>query len=152
MNLQDIDPKWLIKKHQDKYKLIMNPEQLAQEYYKSKYDLSYLLKKEIKRDRFVSNSKGLQQSIDLMVANAIQGASKEMAALISADILTDVAANLNQIKQAADGTIIYGGRHSGNTSKSTALYNQFAKALGKGLYNGITGLFKEMLKEYDKED
>ena len=45
MNLQDIEPKWLIKKHQDKYKLIMNPEQLAQEYYKSKYDLSYLLKK-----------------------------------------------------------------------------------------------------------
>lgn len=152
MNLQDIDPKWLVKKHQDKYKLIMNPEQLAQEYYRQKYDLSYALRKEIKRDRFVANSKGLQDGINKLVAEALASASKELASLVAHDILEQVAANVNQIKQAADGTIRYTGRITPSSSSSQALYNQFAKALGKGLGNGVLNLFRDMLKEYDKED
>lgn len=118
----------------DKYTLIVDSTDLYNSFVSSHRDLSYPLRKEVKRDRYILNSQGLQKDIEKVVDEALQKAAIPLIDLVSTDIANETYSKLQAI-------------HNGTTIKHTSQINHLGsmlgKILGKSIVEGITGLLKE---------
>ncbi len=120
-----------------KYTLIADTTDLYNSFVSSHRDLSYPLRKEVKRDRYILNSQGLQKDIEKVVDEALQKAATPLIDLVSTDIATEAYAKLEAIHNGTTITSIK------NHSKINSLGSMLGKALGKSIVEGITGLLKE---------
>lgn len=116
----------------DKYTLIADTTDLYNNFVSAHRDLSYPLRKEVKRDRYILNSQGLQKDIEKVVDEALQKAATPLIDLVSTDIANEAYSKLEDIHN--------GIRH---TSKINNLGSMLGKILGKSIVEGITGLLKE---------
>lgn len=116
----------------NKYTFITDTTDLYNSFVSSHRDLSYPLRKEIKRDRYILNSQGLQKDIEKVVDEALQKAATPLIEIVSTDIANEAYSKLYDI-------------HNGikHTSKINSLGSMLGKVLGKSIVEGITGLLKE---------
>lgn len=115
-----------------KYTFISNTTDLYNSFVSSHRDLSYPLRKEVKRDRYILNSQGLQKDIEKVIDEALEKAATPLIDLVSTDIANEAYSKLYDI-------------HNGikHTSKINSLGSMLGKVLGKSIVEGITGLLKE---------
>ena len=120
------------KRMSDKYTFIADTTDLYNSFVSSHRDLSYPLRKEVKRDRYILNSQGLQKDIEKVVDEALQKAATPLIEIVSTDIANEAYSKLYDI-------------HNGikHTSKISSLGSMLGKVLGKSIVEGITGLLKE---------
>ena len=116
----------------NKYTFIADTTDLYNSFVSSHRDLSYPLRKEVKRDRYILNSQGLQKDIEKVVDKALQKAATPLIEIVSTDIANEAYSKLYDI-------------HNGikHTSKINSLGSMLGKVLGKSIVEGITGLLKE---------
>ena len=126
-----------------RYEFIMSQDDLMNAYFQSHRDLAYSLRKEVKRDRFVLNSAGLQKELKRICDDAIQKASKQLAELVAADARTEVE---RQIGAALSGKSAAAASKNISRSRSTS---QLSNAIVGGLMSGIGGILSDM---FDSED
>ena len=116
----------------NKYIFIADTTDLYNNFVFSHRDLSYPLRKEVKRDRYILNSQGLQKKKKKVVDESLQKAAIPLIDLVSTDIANEAYSKLEDI-------------HNGikHTSKINSLGSMLGKVLGKSIVEGITGLLKE---------
>lgn len=117
-----------------KYTLIVDTTDLYNNFVSAHRDLNYPLRKEVKRDRYILNSQGLQKDIEKVVDEALQKAATPLIDLVSTDIANEAYSKLYDIHNGV------GIKH---TSKINSLGSMLGKVLGKSIVEGITGLLKE---------
>lgn len=116
----------------DRYTFIADTTDLYNSFVYSHRDLSYPLRKEVKRDRYILNSQGLQKDIEKVIDEALEKAATPLIDLVSTEIANEAYNKLYDI-------------HNGikHTSKINSLGSMLGKVLGKSIVEGITGLLKE---------
>lgn len=116
----------------NKYTFIADTTDLYNNFVSAHRDLSYPLRKEVKRDRYILNSQGLQKDIEKVVDEALQKAATPLIDLVSTDIANEALSKLYDT-------------HNGikHTSKINSLGSMLGKVLGTSIVEGITGLLKE---------
>jgi len=117
-----------------KYSYIISSNELLKSFYNSKKDLSYPLRKEVKRDRYIYNADGLQKDLVNLVNDVLQDVEKPFANMIASDIIA--AVNTSVGAAAAKGT--------SSSSKAAAL---FSKAFAKGIFGGLTKIIDSMFDD-----
>lgn len=120
-----------------KYTFIADTTDLYNSFVSSHRDLSYPLRKEAKRDRYILNSQGLQKDIEKVIDEALQKAATPLIDLVSTDIATEAYAKLEAIHNGTNITTIK------NHSKMNSLGSMLGELLGKSIVEGVTGLLKE---------
>lgn len=115
-----------------KYTFIADTTDLYNSFVSSHRDLIYPLRKEVKRDRYILNSQGLQKDIEKVIDEALDKAATPLIDLVSTDIANEAYSKIYDI-------------HNGikHTSKINSLGSMLGKVLGKSIVEGITGLLKE---------
>lgn len=116
----------------DKYTFIADTTDLYNSFVSSHRDLSYPLRKEVKRDRYILNSQGLQKDIEKVIDEALEKAATPLIDLVSTDIANEVYSKLEDIHN--------GVKHA---SHINSLGSMLGKVLGKSIVEGVTGLLKE---------
>ena len=116
----------------DKYTFIADTTDLYNGFISSHRDLSYPLRKEVKRDRYIMNSQGLQKDIEKVVDEELQKAAIPLIDIVSTDIANEAYSKLEDIHNGAT-----------HTSKINSLGSMLGKLLGKSIAEGVTGLLKE---------
>lgn len=130
--MNEIERYKIQKRMSNKYTFIADTTDLYNSFVSSHRDLSYPLRKEVKRDRYILNSQGLQKDIEKVVDEALQKAATPLIEIVSTDIANEAYSKLYEI-------------HNGikHTSKINSLGSMLGKVLGKSIVEGITGLLKE---------
>lgn len=124
-----------------RYEYILSQDDLMKSYFESHKDLAYALRKEVKRDRYIMNADGLKKDIDRICKEAINAASKELAAMIAHDIQKEVTMQLNGAIQ---------GRTAGAAASKTSSFTMdLSKSLVGGLVSGVRSIFDDMLNSED---
>lgn len=126
----------------NRYEFIMSQDDLMNAYFQSHRDLVYNLRKEVKRDRFVLNSAGLEKELKRICDDAIQKASKQLAELVAADARNEVE---RQIGAALSGKSAAKSNNISRSQKTSAL----SDAIVGGFMSGIGGILSDM---FDSED
>lgn len=115
-----------------RYTFIADTTDLYNSLIYSHRDLSYPLRKEVKRDRYILNSQGLQKDIEKVVDEALEKAATPLIDLVSTEIANEAYSKLEDIHN--------GVKH---TSRINSLGSMLGKVLGKSIVEGVTGLLKE---------
>lgn len=153
-----IDRKSVISRHQNnlsnitgndvsrRYSYILTGNDLLNAYLNSKKDLNYALRKEVKRDRFVLNSKGLQKELEELCRKALDSASQGFSQVIAADTVNEVAKQLNGLVQLSNGKVVFSGSKVGasNSGRNSAAA-QMTKAFTQGVMSGLSGIVEDIL-------
>lgn len=126
-----------------RYEFIMSQDDLMNAYFQSHRDLAYNLRKEVKRDRFVLNSAGLEKELKRICDDAIQKASKQLAELVAADARNEVE---RQIGAALSGKSAATASNNISRSQKTSALSD---AIVGGFMSGIGGILSDM---FDSED
>ncbi len=116
----------------NKYTFIADTTDLYNSFISSHRDLSYPLRKEVKRDRYILNSQGLQKDIEKVVDEALQKAATPLIDLVSTDIANEAYSKLYDIHN--------GVKH---TSQINNIGSMLGKILGKSIVEGIKGLLDD---------
>ncbi len=115
-----------------KYTFIADTTDLYNSFVSSHRDLSYPLRKEVKRDRYILNSQGLQKDIEKVVDESLQKAVEPLIDLVSTDIANEAYSKLYDIHN--------GITHKSQTNKLGAM---LGRVLGKSLVEGITHILDD---------
>lgn len=115
-----------------RYAYLMSTYDICNAFVSAHRDLSYPLRKEVKRDRYILNSQGLEKDIEKIVNNALEESAKPLIDLVSTDIANEAYAKLYDI-------------HNNIPHKSQI--NFIGSTLGKALVKSITTGIKSMLND-----
>ncbi len=115
-----------------KYTFIADTSDLYNSFVSSHRDLSYPLRKEVKRDRYILNGQGLQKDIEKVVDEALEKAATPLIDLVSTDIANEAYSKLYDIHN--------GVQHKSQTNKLGAM---LGRVLGKSLVEGITKILDD---------
>jgi hypothetical protein len=115
-----------------KYTFITNTSDLYNSFISSHRDLSYPLRKEVKRDRYILNEQGLQKDIEKVIDESLEKAVEPLIDLVSTDIANEAYSKLSDIHN--------GITHKSQTNKLGAM---LGKVLGKSLVDGITKILND---------
>lgn len=115
-----------------KYTFIADTTDLYNSFVSAHRDLSYPLRKEVKRDRYILNSQGLQKDIEKVVDESLQKAVTPLIDLVSTDIANEAYSKLYDIHN--------GITHKSQTNKLGAM---LGRVLGKSLVEGITHILDD---------
>ena len=127
----------------NRYEYILSQDDLMRAYFESRRDLAYNLRKEVKRDRFILNSAGLEKELKKICDDAIQKASKQLAELVAADARNEVE---RQIGAALSGKSAATASNNISRSQKTSALSD---AIVGGFMSGIGGILSDM---FDSED
>ncbi|MGN1165520.1 MAG: hypothetical protein ACI4S2_03710 [Lachnospiraceae bacterium] len=116
----------------DRYTFIVDTIDLYNNFISSHRDLSYPLRKEVKRDRYILNSQGLEKDIEKVVDETLEKAATPLIDLVSTDIANEALSKVYDIHN--------GVKH---TSQISNIGSILGKAIGKSIVEGVTGLLKE---------
>lgn len=114
-----------------KYSFITSSDELYQSFMQSRLDLNYALRKEVKRDRYISNSQGLQKEIESYIDKILTQYEQQFVNAVASDI----AATAESMMDNA----VYNGTSSSNQGllKASAA---IGKIIGTTIAKGITEL------------
>lgn len=115
-----------------KYTFIADTNDLYNSFVSSHRDLSYPLRKEVKRDRYILNGQGLQKDMEKVVDEALEKAATPLIDLVSTDIANEAYSKLYDIHN--------GVQHKSQTNKLGAM---LGRVLGKSLVEGITKILDD---------
>lgn len=121
----------------DRYTLVMSTDDIYNNFVSAHRDLSYPLRKEVKRDRYILNSQGLQKDIEKVIDESLEKAAQPLIDLVSTEIANEAYAKLEAIHSGSTSPLIK------NTSKINTIGSMLGKILGKSLVTGITALFDD---------
>lgn len=116
----------------DRYTFIADTSDLYNSFVSAHRDLSYPLRKEVKRDRYILNSQGLQKDIEKVVDESLQKAVEPLIDLVSTDIANEAYSKLMDIHN--------GVQHKSQTNHLGAM---LGRVLGKSLVEGITHILDD---------
>lgn len=120
----------------NKYQYILDHETLIDAYLRSRADLDYRLKKEVKRDRFVENKAALQEELTAAIEQALRAGSKEISEVVAQDIH-------NAIEAA------FAGSTSGSAAKGSKfdLGSMIGRALGSLPTTLLDQIYDDTMKD-----
>lgn len=121
-----------------KYEYILDTRDVIEKIAEQKADLNYNLRKEVKRDRFVANAKGLEEAIIMSVNKVILSECDRIAEVIARDIEM-------QIQRDIAGVMIGNARSTSNIKTSFKM--DLGKILGRELGKLSTALIDEIMKD-----
>ncbi|MCM1265430.1 MAG: hypothetical protein NC200_04450 [Candidatus Gastranaerophilales bacterium] len=121
----------------NRYTMILDTNDLYNNFVSAHRDLSYPLRKEVKRDRYIMNSAGLEKDIEKVIDEAIQKAATPLIDLVSTEIANEAYSKLEAIHNGVSGSYIK------NTSKINNIGSILGKALGKSIVEGVTQLLND---------
>lgn len=124
-------------KFSPKYMFLYTSDDIYDNFILSHMDLSYPLRKEVKRDRYILNSQGLKKDIEKVVDESLEKVTKPLIDLVSTEIAAESYAKLEAIHNGNTSRIIK------NTSKINNIGNMLGKLLGKSLVEGITAILDD---------
>lgn len=81
----------------DKYTFITSTNDIYNNFVSAHRDLSYPLRKEVKRDRYILNSQGLQKDIEKVVDEALEKAAIPLIDLVSTEIANEAYSKLEDM-------------------------------------------------------
>lgn len=113
------------------YEYITNTDELYRNFMESKKDLSYALRKEVKRDRYVMNAEGLKKELYEVINQDMISALNELDSLVAQDVINKANTMANS------GTI------GNNNSFAKDIGSLLGKALGKGAYTFIDSIVND---------
>lgn len=127
-----------------RYNYIISNDDLTNAYLQMRDELGYPLMIDSKyRRAVVYNKKGLEKKIQNLVYECIINNAKEFEDMVANDVADDIIDQLNSMVQTANGQI-----KKGSVKKKSAT-SEFAKALAKGLVQGVGKIIDEITK-YDE--
>lgn len=121
----------------NKYTLLVDTNDIYNSFVSAHRDLSYPLRKEVKRDRYIMNSQGLQKDIEKVVDECLNKAATPLIDLVSTEIATEAYAKLEAIHNGTNIVTIK------NNSKMNSLGSTLGRILGKSLVEGITSILDD---------
>ena len=110
-----------------RYSYILSQNDLYKAYAESRHDLTYRLKKEVKRDRFVLNTDGLQEEIESTIDYCFKGIDRKLMNVLEKEI--------NQLIDNAFTTMSHNLNGKPNIHQNN---HSFASELGRVLGNAIS--------------
>ena len=119
---------------QDRYSLIIDTDDIYNSFILAHRDLSYPLRKEVKRDRYVMNSQGLKKDIEKVVNECLEKQAKPLIDTVSTEIARESYRKLEEI-------------HNTGTIKTSYNSNSLGSLLGKNLVKGITSGISRVLDD-----
>lgn len=127
-----------------RYNYIVTNDELTNAYLKMRNDLGYPLMMDSKyRRAIVYNKQGLEKKIQKLVYECIIDNAREFENMVANDVADDIIDQLNGMVQTANGQI-----KKGNVKNKSAT-SEFAKALAKGLVQGVGKIIEDITK-YDE--
>lgn len=109
-----------------KYSFITSSDELYQSFMQSRQDLAYSLRKEVKRDRYISNAQGIKKDISEFIDKTLTQYEQQLVNTVATDIAATAESMLDN---AVMGTTVKGG-----TSNIGAA---MGKILGTAISEGI---------------
>lgn len=125
------------------YKAVITPEDLTRAWMESRKDLPYALRKEVKRDRFVLNTEGMQKDLEKALQKALTTAAKDLDKLADA-VIQDITSSLNSL------TVI---NNQFVPKKAPGKFNMAAeigRILGTVLAKSTTMIFEDMTRRKNR--
>lgn len=116
----------------NKYIFVIDTNDLYNNFISAHRDLSYPLRKESKRDRYILNSQGLQKDIEKVIDESLPQAVEPLIDLVSTDIANEAYSKLIDIHN--------GVQHKSQTNELGAM---LGKVLGKSIVEGINSLLDD---------
>ena len=123
-----------------RYEYLMNTDDLTKAYMQSHSDLSYALRKEVKRDRFVANTEGLQKYIEKSIEQILNKVAKDIEAEITREVERQVLNTFSQMGAKVSG---------GNSSIKSSSFD-IGAMLGRALGTSLVNLFDEISSDNDR--
>lgn len=111
-----------------KYSFITSSDELYQSFMQSRQDLAYSLRKEVKRDRYISNAQGIKKEISEFIDKTLTQYEQQLINTVSADIAATAESMLDN---AVMGTTVKGGNGTSNIGAA------MGKILGTAISEGI---------------
>lgn len=121
----------------NRYSYILSQDELLNAYFQQRQDLQYALRKEIKRDRFILNSRGLEKELNRILEEAITEAANQMLIWLSED------AN-NVLQSVLDGI-------PSGTLKLSPSTHRFIKMLTTQAVNETMNIINEITNPNDDD-
>lgn len=118
----------------NKYETIIGTDELYRNFIQAHRDLSYSLRKEVKRDRFVLNSEGLEKDIEEYVIECLNKYQQDFIEGSIAMILNGVQNSINSIS----GT--YGNMTITTNNSIGSIANSITVIAGKAIAKGIVDM------------
>lgn len=109
----------------------------------SRKDLPYALRKEVKRDRFVLNTEGMQKDLEKALQKALTTAAKDLEKLADA-VVQDIVISLNSL------TVVNNHFVPKKIPSKTSIATEIGKILGTVLAKSTTMIFKDMTSRKNK--
>lgn len=119
----------------NKYTFIANTDDLYDSFINAHRDLSYPLRKEVKRDRYVLNSQGLKKDIEKVVDESLQKAVQPLIDLISTEIANE---SYSKIMAIHNSTV-----PNSYTFNSSSIGAAMGRILGKSIVDGVFSLLDD---------
>lgn len=126
-----------------KYEYMMSMDDVARAYMQSKQDLNYALRKEVKRDRFVANTQGLQKHITETIAKILCSISDDISDYIAKDAENKISNMITGLNNGKTRVI--------SNNKKVSL-NKLASMIGKALGSSLVKLFDDVISDRDRNN
>ena len=120
------------------YKYILTQDDLTRAWMESRKDLAYALRKEVKRDRYVLNTEGLQKDLEKALVKAIDEAYEQLRELVEKGLIPDIERTLNMIT-VKDNQFV-----APKLAKSKSSWaSRFGAMLGRAIAKTTVKMFEE---------
>lgn len=132
-------------KKQTKYEYIRSFQEYRESLMRNMDDLGYPLRKEVKRNRYVLNSRGLEEAINKAVEQAVKKEVESITKWIDTEVMTimeenlqDVLDNVNVINNNFVVKHSTPKKHTSNTMK-------FAEELAKAIVKSVGDILEDTI-------
>lgn len=132
-------------KRQTKYEYIRSFQEYRESLMRNMDDLGYPLRKEVKRNRYVLNSRGLEEAINKAVEQAVKKEVESITKWIDTEVMTmmeenlqDVLDNVNVINNNFVVKHSTPKKHTSNTMK-------FAEELAKAIVKSVGDILEDTI-------
>lgn len=126
------------------YHSIMTYEDYKASLIEGMSDLGYPLRKEVKRDRFVLNSEGMRQTMEIATRRALEWHEEEIYAFLRNEVKQEIVRSTSEVLNS----ISWNGSSFNVSAKPTAFEKHLmsmATKLGKGISDDIMYIFNDMM-------
>lgn len=124
-----------------KYEHILTKDQLINSYLQQMNELGYLLRKEVKRNRYVLTSDSLDEVINKAVNIAIEQIETEIQAFINNNVTQGITQATNEVL----GTLNFNGQALQVKATNGHWETRLGRYLGRALANNLIYVLKDLL-------
>ena len=131
-------------KKQTKYEYIRSFQEYRESLMRNMDDLGYPLRKEVKRNRYVLNSRGLEEAINKAVEQAVKKEVESITKWIDTEVMTMMEENLQDVLDNVN--VINNNfvvKHS--PKKHTSNTMKFAEELAKAIVKSVGDILEDTI-------